>query len=504
MTADEFKQQGNTAFSAGKFPEAIDLFSQAISLDPTNHVLYSNRSAAYASLKDYTSAVNDANETVRLKPDWAKGYSRKGAALHGLNQLHEAADAYKQGLKLEPNNALLTKGLQDVESAIEGDTLNGLGNIFGPDLFAKMASNPKLSPYLSQPDLVQKLQEIQKNPKNMGAYMQDQRVMQVMLGLMGLDGNVAANPEEMEQAKAEAQANLDRKKAAEKKAAEKKPEPEVSPEEAEKKRKRSASDAFKLKGNELYKARNFEAALAEYDQAFSADETNVAVLTNKSAVLFEMENYKECIKVCEEAVELGRSLRVDYKIIARALGRIGTSHVKMDDLENGLKYYGKSLAEHRSADIQEKMRELEAEIKKRKIESYIDPVLAEEAREKGNELFKEHNYAEAVKFYAEAIKRNPSDPKSYSNRAAALAKLMALPEAEKDCNEAIRLDENFLKAYIRKAAIQASKREYQKSIDTCNIVLQKDTEGKHKNEVMAQVTSSNIDAKVIHGHGTAE
>ena len=38
--------KGNAAFSAGKFEEAIELFTQAIEVNSENHVLYSNRSAA--------------------------------------------------------------------------------------------------------------------------------------------------------------------------------------------------------------------------------------------------------------------------------------------------------------------------------------------------------------------------------------------------------------------------------------------------------------------------
>lgn len=56
----------------GDFQEAIKYFSEAIKLDPSNHVLYSNRSAAYASLKNYNDALKDAEKTVELKPDWAK------------------------------------------------------------------------------------------------------------------------------------------------------------------------------------------------------------------------------------------------------------------------------------------------------------------------------------------------------------------------------------------------------------------------------------------------
>lgn len=48
--------------------------------EPTNHILFSNRSAAYASLRMWDKAIADGNECVRLRPDWAKGYCRLGAA----------------------------------------------------------------------------------------------------------------------------------------------------------------------------------------------------------------------------------------------------------------------------------------------------------------------------------------------------------------------------------------------------------------------------------------
>lgn len=47
-------------------------YSAAIARDPNNHVLFSNRSAAYARLGDYTRALADACRTLELRPDWAK------------------------------------------------------------------------------------------------------------------------------------------------------------------------------------------------------------------------------------------------------------------------------------------------------------------------------------------------------------------------------------------------------------------------------------------------
>jgi len=117
MSAEEFKSQGNKSFAAKDYDKAIELFTKAIDLDPSNHVLYSNRSASYASLKKYDKALEDANKTVELKKDWAKGYSRKGAALHGLGKLEEARETYQEGLRYEPNNAQLKKALEEVESS---------------------------------------------------------------------------------------------------------------------------------------------------------------------------------------------------------------------------------------------------------------------------------------------------------------------------------------------------------------------------------------------------
>jgi stress-induced-phosphoprotein 1 len=75
--------------------------------------------------------------------------------------------------------------------------------------------------------------------------------------------------------------------------------------------------------------------------------------------------------------------------------------------------------------------------------AYIDPAQLAVAREKGNRLFKEGDFARAVKSYTESIKRDPNDTRGYNNRALAYTKLVALPEALKDAEEAIRVDPAF-------------------------------------------------------------
>lgn len=69
---EDLKNKGNEAFGKENYEEAITYFTQALELDPNNHILYSNRSGAYAKLEKYEQALEDANKVLELKPDWPK------------------------------------------------------------------------------------------------------------------------------------------------------------------------------------------------------------------------------------------------------------------------------------------------------------------------------------------------------------------------------------------------------------------------------------------------
>lgn len=116
---NQLKEKGNAALSAGLYEQAIGYYTQAIYLDPKNHVLYSNRSAAHAKAANYEAALEDANTTVSLNPTWSKGYSRQGSALAYLGRQEEAISAYQKGLDLEPGNQQLASGLAEVKKQLE-------------------------------------------------------------------------------------------------------------------------------------------------------------------------------------------------------------------------------------------------------------------------------------------------------------------------------------------------------------------------------------------------
>ena len=116
--AVEAKEKGNAAFASGDYAKAAKQFTMAIRFDKTNHVLFSNRSAAYSGCGKYEEALADANRCVKMAPKWGKGYGRKGAALTGLGQGGEAVKAYLAGLAIEPDGEALRAGLADAKAAI--------------------------------------------------------------------------------------------------------------------------------------------------------------------------------------------------------------------------------------------------------------------------------------------------------------------------------------------------------------------------------------------------
>lgn len=499
--------------------------------------------ALQASLSDYAHALSDAEKTTSLRPDWPKGYSRLGAALFGLSRFDEAKDAYEAGLKIDGSNAQLREGAEEAERAAARRQRasssgrsggGGLGSLFKqPEVLARLAADPRTRTLLSQPDFAQMLKEIDEKPEALAQHSGDDRLqlaLEVGLGLNVAQGPGASAGAEApssaadepasggrptftevtdekqkaaklaqlheEQQRAEALRRKREREEAEAKARAEAEEAEakareaeaqrvaaLSPEEAaaeasEADRKREA-EAQKAEGNAAYKRRDFAAAIEHYDRAIELYDKDVAFVTNKAAAYFEAGDYEACVKTCDEAVERGRALRADYKLIARALTRKGNALVKLDRLEEAIETFQKSLTEHRSADALAKLQAAEKALAKRKADAYVDLEKADEERELGNEAFRKQDYPAAVKHYTEAMKRGPAGAypdhhKLLSNRAACYTKLGAWAEGLRDAEKCIELAPDFAKGYSRKGHLEFFAKEYDKARKTYEQGLEKD------------------------------
>lgn len=479
------KTKGNAAFSAKSFKEAIKHFTEAIGHDPTDHVFFSNRSACYASLEDYDKALEDGTQCVKLKPDWPKGYTRKGLAEFFLMKYDDAVETYKAGLKLAPEDATLKEGLKKASDAKYevpgagakaggGGGGGGFGNFDPAALAAAAARNPKLQEYMNDKELMQKVQMIaqlgQGNQQMqqqllMQMMNQDPRVLEVFMAMQGIDVSSMSPDGDINMKGPGGPAASSAPKKPEPKKEEPPPEDLRTPEQKE-------ADEFKTKGNELYKKKQFNEALEMYDKAIEKEPNDLVYYNNKCAVWIEMgtdyfDKVLECLQdKVDRRYEINGTLPggASFEKVAKVLARMAVVHEKRKDYDKAIEMYQKSLLEDNTKSTRNGLREVERLKEKFEKESYVDPVKAEEHRELGNTAFKAQNWAEAKKEYDEAIKRNPQDAKLYSNRAAALTKLMAHPDALRDLDECLKLDPKFVKAYSRKGVAHFFMKEYNKAL----------------------------------------
>lgn len=95
------KVKAMEAIADGKFSEAIDYLTEAITLNPKSAILYGNRASIFIKLKKPNAAIRDADAALQINPDSAKGYKARGMSRAMLGLWEEAARDLHVASKLD-------------------------------------------------------------------------------------------------------------------------------------------------------------------------------------------------------------------------------------------------------------------------------------------------------------------------------------------------------------------------------------------------------------------
>lgn len=80
------------------------MYTEAINVNPTVAVYYSNRSFAYLKTECFGYALSDASKAIELDNTYIKGYYRRAAAYMSLGKFKEALKHYEIVTKARPND----------------------------------------------------------------------------------------------------------------------------------------------------------------------------------------------------------------------------------------------------------------------------------------------------------------------------------------------------------------------------------------------------------------
>lgn len=120
-TPEELNKAGMEAYKAGRYPEAIEAYEQAIAAKPDYVPCYMNLSLAYAKKGRPDDAIRVSQKAVELAP--ANGSVRYGlgGAFNAKGLWNEAVSAFTKAYELDKTqvNALYMAGCQCMDHAID-------------------------------------------------------------------------------------------------------------------------------------------------------------------------------------------------------------------------------------------------------------------------------------------------------------------------------------------------------------------------------------------------
>jgi stress-induced-phosphoprotein 1 len=139
--------------------------------------VYSNRAACYTKLTAFNEALKDAEKCIALKPDFPKGYTRKGHVEFFTKQYDKALETYQLGLSKDPTNEELKDGLRRTMIEIQKGQTGQVDEAEMKQRQERAMQDPEIQNILSDPVMRQVLNDMSTDPKAAAEHQKNPMVM---------------------------------------------------------------------------------------------------------------------------------------------------------------------------------------------------------------------------------------------------------------------------------------------------------------------------------------
>ncbi|KAG0299707.1 hypothetical protein BGZ98_009824 [Dissophora globulifera] len=353
LTAEEIKAQANQEYKVGNYAGAVDLYSQAIKLEPANATYYGNRSAALMMIKKYTDAAKDCLTAVGLDPSFVKGYLRGAKCQLQLGNVNESIRLYVKVLEMEPGNAQAAKEqaqVKHVQAQIDqiqmymNNKQFGLGANACDRLLSMVDVAPRKWLIWRGECLIGKKDFAGASSVAMDLLRQDSQNSDAIY----LRAQVLYSQGENVKAVTHCQEAL-------------RCDPDCAKARVLMKKAKNL-EATKTAGNDAFKAGKLQEAYDLYTSALAIDpeneSTNSKLYSNRATVLAKLTRYQEAIRDCDE------SLKLDSAFV-KVLRKRAECQLKLEQYEDAVRDLKSALEFDKSnRDIRRELQAAELELKK--------------------------------------------------------------------------------------------------------------------------------------------
>lgn len=99
--ADEKRREAMGQFSEGNIEKAVELYTEAIKLNPNSALLFAKRGQAYLKLSKPNACIKDCSRALELNCDSAAAYKFRGRAYRLIGKWEEAAKDLRQACNID-------------------------------------------------------------------------------------------------------------------------------------------------------------------------------------------------------------------------------------------------------------------------------------------------------------------------------------------------------------------------------------------------------------------